>query len=72
MNQKQYFYQSHCIQAPTNHLKMAELQRKAGREDLAIQSERTALARRITSRNLTNDFAGDLKFGEQMVKTNLV
>lgn len=72
MNQKQYFYQSHCIQASTNHLKMAKLQRKAGREDLAIQSERIALARRITSQNLTNNFAEDLKVGEAYSQTNLI
>ena len=68
------FYQSHCFNASANHLRMAELQRKAGREDLARESEKTALARRISGNNWIerDSVAGNLEFGEQMIKTNLV
>lgn len=65
------FYQSHMMNASGIHLQMAALQRKAGNERLARESEKTALARRISSRNMTNDLASDLEFGEQAVRINL-
>ena len=74
MNQKQAFYQSHLWHANENHKRMAEMQRKAGNERLAVASERTALARRIAARNFEG-FRGDLKaavdYGEFAVNTNL-
>ena len=71
MNQNSMFYQSHLVNASSIHLKMAEIQRARGNEKLARDSEKTALARRISSRNITRDLASDLEFGELAVKTNL-
>ncbi len=69
MNQTQMFYQSHCMNASGIHLKMAELQEKAGRHDLARDSKKTALARRISGRTWhpRYTFAQNAAWGEQVV-----
>jgi hypothetical protein len=71
MTQKEMFYQSHCMVSSGIHLKMAELQRKAGNEVLARDSEKTALARRISGRNMTHNIGESLSFGEYAVTINI-
>jgi hypothetical protein len=76
LTQHQHFWRSNMMQASDVHKKMAELQRKAGNEVLARDSENTALARRISARNI-HGFKGfgavgaALEFGELMVKKNI-
>lgn len=71
MTQKELFYKSHCELASKNHLKMAEMQRRAGKDELAKESEKTALARRITGRNINRNIKESFDFGDWAVKTNL-
>ena len=68
-SQKQMFYESQLTIASKNHLAMAELQAKAGRHDLAFNSRKTAMARRIASRNIAHegDLVNALCFGEEAV-----
>jgi hypothetical protein len=76
LTQHQHFWHAQMMQASELHKKMAELQRKAGNERLARDSEHTALARRISARNL-HGFKGfdaigaALEFGELMVRKNI-
>lgn len=65
--QMQMFYESQLYIANKNHLKMAELQTKAGQYKLAFESRKTALARRIASHNITREgnIINALRFGQE-------
>lgn len=76
LTQHQHFWASQMRQASDMHLKMAELQRKAGNEMLARDSEHTALARRISARNVHafrgyDGLAAAYEFGEFAVRNNI-
>lgn len=71
MNIHNNFYQAQLRYSAAMHERMSEMQRKAGREDLAQDSKRVASARRIAANNLSDKFSLQeaLQYGEDAVNS---
>ena len=69
MNALQRFYKADLELAARNHDKMAELQAAAGRPDLAKDSRRTAIKRRVAAKWIEagDDVQEALQYAEDVV-----